>query len=553
MTMVLLSVKPLNFFLPPQNEFRTVDTKGVDTSETYYEVPHWMHLSFVSYDREEHQLGDHIHQEDMISPKIMQNGLESFERGPNGFLRRKPDASAGPSATHHTTLKQRTHLSSFSALGNRAATPGKAKSQQERQLISGRDFRDILEACRPRISGMGLPSSLVSLLKFHEFAQEKERARLEGVPFRPKSDFARNPQQKHAQIREWGTVHFNEFPMRPKPKSSLCDSPTSRRSHSDANNDKTDSSEAESNASSFMSHVSSVFGMSYDRVLWDRYDSPVLHKTSSFMIQRSQSLDLDNVAPNQGVGSESGAVDDLMSDGTDNASLGQASSGDGDREWNQADNDTMTSHPSKQEKHVEWLKKLMDAHDEQVWAPKNTSLAVVGDINVIRPESIQHVESEVTLSSAKLGQVMPGGLGAALTQYSNTFSKDGQSSTRLTRRASGSFLSTQARGGSTNKERTRTQSPLFPTLASRGMSPMLLPSMLTLPGQHPGLFEPPITLKLEQTKGFVTQRSLGLESNPSLPRDGSNQFGVFSASNLDYRGFQNITVRTFMSDVIRVF
>lgn len=35
-----------------KNEYKTVESRGVDASETYYEIPHWMHLSFVSYEGE---------------------------------------------------------------------------------------------------------------------------------------------------------------------------------------------------------------------------------------------------------------------------------------------------------------------------------------------------------------------------------------------------------------------------------------------------------------------------------------------------------------------
>ncbi len=516
----------------------------MDTNETYYEVPHWMHLSFISYDREEHQLGDHIHHDDLVSPAVKQNRLDSFELGPNGFLRRKPEAACNAAGAHNTgspPMKPKSPSSTFSALGNKAATPGKAKSQQERQLISGRDFRDILEACRPRISGMRLPSALLSILKIYDFAQEREKAKLEGASFRPKTDMKAD-QHKHVALREWGTVHFHEFPVRAKPKLFRSDSPASRRSPSDSNIEKIDDSESESNASSFRSHVSSIFGMSYDRVLWDNYDSPVLNQ-ASFLIQRSQSLEFDKATPNLVMENAACGMDDFMSVDTDNASGGGASPGDGDRDWTQTDNDTIASHPSTQAKHVETLWKLMEAHDELVWAPKNTNISIVGDMNVIRPESIQHVESEVTISSSKRGQSISGGLGAALSQYSSTFSKEGQPSTLLTRRASGSFLPSQGRSGG-NKDRIRAQSPLLPTLTSRGISPMLLPSMLSLPRQHSGIIDPPFNLKSEQGHGYTSHRSLGMENNLLASRDVSGFVGLVSGSNVEYPGYQNTTVRS---------
>lgn len=35
-----------------QNDVQAVETRGVDANEAYFEIPHWMHLSFVSYDND---------------------------------------------------------------------------------------------------------------------------------------------------------------------------------------------------------------------------------------------------------------------------------------------------------------------------------------------------------------------------------------------------------------------------------------------------------------------------------------------------------------------
>lgn len=501
-----------------------------------------MHLSFIDYDREENQLGDHIHREDMVSPTVKQNGLDAFQLGSNGFLRRKSDTVSG-ALMDSPLFRPTAPASTFSALGNKAATPGKAKSQQERQLISGRYFRDILEACRPRISGMRLPSALVSILKLHDFVEEKEKARAAGVPFEESKREFTTDHTKQMPLREWGTIHFNEFPVRPKPKALRSDSPTSRRSPSESKGDKDPDSESGSHASSFMSHVSSVFGMSYDRVLWDHYDSPLVAKTA-FQIQRSPSLEFDRLNPALLTEGDSGMGDDYTSVGTDNASGGQAS-GDEDPDWNQADNDTTTSQQSKQAKHLETLRKLMDSYDEHVWAPASTKVPVMGDINVIRPESMQHVESEVTIASTKRGTNMPGGgLEAALSQYSSATPLEGQPNTLLTRRASGSFLPNQGRSGG-SKDRTRAQSPIFPNLAqfqdrtTRAASPMLYPSMLSLTSQHQNVGDPPNILKGERGPGHASRRSLAMESNTPLSRDTLGLTGIFSASNYEYGGLHN--------------
>jgi hypothetical protein len=454
-----------------------VETQGVDTSETYYEVPHWMHLSFISYDREENQLGDHIHQDDMVSPVVKQEGLGTFELGPNGFL--IPKGEAKPGLLSGSPRLDPKSPSSFSALGNRAATPGRAKAQQERKLISGRDFRDILEACRPRVSGMTLPSALASILKQNDFELRKDESR-ESILDKHEGLIESDTD---LPLREWGTVHFTSFPFRSRTKIHP-ESPASRRSLSVVHHDKTEESENASNASSFMSQVSSVFGMSYDRVIWDHYDSP-LAPMSSFKIQRSPSLEFDKVRPTLMSEGESRATDDAVWPGSDSASSGRASGSRRNPGMAHIEHDATSSHHSRADRHTEKLRALMDAHDEHVWAPMSAKLSGMGDNNVIRPESIQHVESEVTLASKQVNQNAPGGLGAALSQYNGPTSttKEAQPTTLLTRRASAGYLTSQGRSF-INLDRNRAQSPRFPSITQlqersvRGLSPMLLPSAL---------------------------------------------------------------------------
>ena len=50
--MLSLGLPPLHtapFFMYVK-EHQAVGSDGVDSSESYFEVPHWMHLSFVSYE-----------------------------------------------------------------------------------------------------------------------------------------------------------------------------------------------------------------------------------------------------------------------------------------------------------------------------------------------------------------------------------------------------------------------------------------------------------------------------------------------------------------------
>jgi hypothetical protein len=132
-----------------QNEYRTVEKQGLNASGAYYEVPHWMHLSFVIYDRPEEKRVYLSGLEEKTAPLQTCSWLDAYNIGANGFLRPQKFPQSILDNQYSSPKKKITsRTSSFSVLGNRAATPGKAKLVQEqgqaRQLISGRKFRDIL-------------------------------------------------------------------------------------------------------------------------------------------------------------------------------------------------------------------------------------------------------------------------------------------------------------------------------------------------------------------------------------------------------------------------
>jgi hypothetical protein len=524
-----------------------METQGIDTSETYYEVPHWMHLSFISYDREDNQLGDplHSHQEDLVSPMVKQEGLGSFELGPNGFLIPKGESKAGlqPGSPRLDPKSP----SSFSVLGNRAATPGRAKAQQERKLISGRDFRDILEACRPRVSGMKLPSALASILKQNEFLQRRDKKQ-EGVldakhETLPESD-------TDIPLREWGTVHFTEFPFGSRSKV-LSNSIASRRSPNDGKKETTEEIDNASNASSFMSHVSSAFGVSYDRVIWDHHDSAHA-PPSAFKIQRSPSLEFDKLRPAVLTERDARANDDILWPGTSDTASGSGVSGSIQNPGlvkAQAHSGATLSQACTTKKHGEKLRAIMDAHDEQVWAPTNAKLTVLGDINIIRPESIAHVESEVTIAPKNTNPNAPGGLGAALSQYSGTtsISKEAPPTTLLTRRASAGYLTSQGRTFTTF-DRSRAQSPRFPTSAqyqersAKVISPMVFPSPLPANLRSvPNTSDSPSNSMMERVTGIPVYSGRFVSAGRPRPfnRETITSTPAFSSSS----SYQNALVR----------
>lgn len=129
--MLSLSLPPLHiapFFLYKENR-SVVKDDGDDDWKTYFEIPHWMHLSFTSYDDNDRK---------SVSKTI-------------SVKDQKTSTSTKINSSEHSVIN-------------------KSKAQQ-RHLISGREFDDILEACRPRnridISTRvvsSLPSALLSIV-----------------------------------------------------------------------------------------------------------------------------------------------------------------------------------------------------------------------------------------------------------------------------------------------------------------------------------------------------------------------------------------------------
>ena len=337
-----------------QNEYRTVETQGIDATGTYYEVPHWMHLSFVTYDRPEEKRVYLSGLEDKTAPVQTSSWLDAYNIGANGFLR--PHNFHQDSPMLSPVLKPKSPTSSFSAAGNKAATPGKAKLVQERgqarQLISGRNFRDILEACRPRLLGASAPSPLESLLFLKQFAKETKIAKKNDTEVPAKRTFT----EGDIRLREWGAVDFSELPLQAIAKSSRGNSPSPSLLRMSVLNqpalkaETSQNSDDASPASSYASTpVSSAFGTSFDRVFWDYYDSP---KTPgrALQIQRSPSFEFDSVSME--AGGESNEDSTGASDTASKSSLG-------------AESDTNNTQKSR----VEKLKQFMDAYDATVCSP----------------------------------------------------------------------------------------------------------------------------------------------------------------------------------------
>lgn len=480
-----------------------------------------MHLSFVTYDRPEERRVYLSNLEDKRKPVQTHSWIEGFDVGPNGFLRPHLIQEIQPS-NHEVTA--RSPRSSFSLVGNKAATPGKASVVQERghsrQLISGRNFRDILEACRPRQLGASLPLPLKSILSLKEIAIIKKIAKMTGAAL-PVKEIA----PKDVPLREWGTVDFGDHiqlqgysrsRLSPSPSTSMFKvaevSPATMKAENAHNSD------VASPGSSFASSpLSSTYGTSYDRVFWDYYDSP---KTPmrAFQIQRSPSFEFEkaSIEGEREMNDESLAASDAASKN----SIG-------------GESDTNHSQTSKPDKHLKLLREFMDGYDasickqyvadvpnepgDKVLASDNHSLA--GNDNAVqaplarfqRYEHKMNVEEEfanpLSLTRSPLrrraggneGRAAVGGLGAALSQYSTSTNEPSSlfadSSTNLMKhRTSGGnlLLSSQSRTASFQSERKRAASPMLNSMFQfqerQFGSPKLFSSVLV---SSSTLLEPP--------------------------------------------------------------
>jgi len=432
--MLSLGLPPLHiapFFLYV-NDYQSVETDGIDVGETYYEVPHWMHLSFVSYESDNALLGDRSSSgEAKPDPRsrIISTGLDV---APNGFL--LPASSERSPATFEPSPSLGP-APSFSLVGNAAASPIKKSKAltQERQLISGRDFRDILEACRPRHAGL-LPSALKALLtspgkqdRYHLSREAKERE--EG---------------EESELAEWGALKFEEKveSSRRVGKKSLLgvEDPDNRPSTllgSLARATSPSSGQLAQSPSRFdicgrssptSSYGSpSVLGVSYDRPFLAQQASPTL---SGIQLQRAPSLEIeyDNDNDSENALSDDGSVDVGLDTGDSSIEAGIE---------NESGKQTSDSFSRR-------LTTIMKAYDSQMFAAQVSSSPNInactdlnksqhGEVHSARlgrgsattPAPGRVALSQQLRSPARTGMA-GGGIGAALNQYSGTTSAGNQ-------------------------------------------------------------------------------------------------------------------------------
>ena len=196
---------------------------------------------------------------------------------------------------------------SFSAVANVAASPvfpSKSQSRQ-RQLISGRKFTDILEACRPGTTRHSVPSALSSLLALYEAMQKENQNHNDHYEAGQKGDGHKNdkaptieePDEMYrgsSQLKEWGAVDFDAV------DAIISQSPLvlGMKKQDDVGTSvpRDHMSDRSSPTSSFSSHLSSLMSRSLERTTSMFSHGSGFHFRSGPMVdgiqmQRSPSMD----------------------------------------------------------------------------------------------------------------------------------------------------------------------------------------------------------------------------------------------------------------------
>ena len=151
-----------------------------ESQEQYYDVPHWMHLSFVSYESDEAVFVDHLYdpKENQRNEKDVNMHQAEIEVSSNGFVL---------SSSYRKTSEI------FSSPLQQPFRKGPQGGSSGRQLIDGREFQDIVDACRPRHTGK-IPSALFALLRISSGESKLHHDKLNP----PRAD----------NIEEWGSLRF---------------------------------------------------------------------------------------------------------------------------------------------------------------------------------------------------------------------------------------------------------------------------------------------------------------------------------------------------------
>lgn len=178
--------------------------------------------------------------------------------------------------------------------GTFALHPNETK---QRTLISGRDFKDILEACRPRNIADSLPSALRAAV--NHYSQDGK------CPLEDISNRNNGPTTGKLIFNEWGDLdaaRLEGSALTVKQGSRGIEEGRFRAAASTESLEKSETSERSSQSSSFASQFSNVFGKSLEvgSPSWNfaaGYQPAMA--SSSLRIQRPPSVDFEKLVESQ--------------------------------------------------------------------------------------------------------------------------------------------------------------------------------------------------------------------------------------------------------------
>jgi hypothetical protein len=422
------------------NQVSTVET--IDSQEQCFEVPHWMHLSFASYESDKTVFVKNRDegQEDEEDPLL--NRFTGIEVRANGFLLPRVIDAAKEIETPSSPLLRSTSIPS-NVHSSAPTNPTTVTMSSARQLIAGRDFRDILDACRPRNAAV-VPSPLRAILEFQACGPDQPKQIIHYL-----SEVVNTNQN----CSEWGSCEFNSLMddsalFYRRRAVSLGQDPSENLPNIAALSPR-----RFDGPSSMASHVSSsILGSSYDRPYLSNQATTSL---MGFQLQTPAFLDYSMIEDD-----ECGSDGDLS-------------------EGNSSDDESGPRRPNFEDK----LRRMMDAHDSSIAAfvsPHIVTSDESREINeasnrpaensrrqgnqALRPELLARSRSR---NSTK--NIASGGIGAALQQHS-------------TKSAAPSFHGeAEAFNTSVSRMPSIGRNSLTPTvrqmadMGSRGLSPLFLP------------------------------------------------------------------------------
>lgn len=467
---ISLALPPLHIapFFMYVNLYELAGTEDVDAAETYYEVPHWMNLSFASYDSDGIKTDGSRNQDPWDRDDCIINSAGLLV-GSNGFLLPRQNETA-----HEKSRSPQLRPKSFSAQGNAAASPKKqSQLAQTRQLIAGREFLDILEACRPKNVNL-LPTALLAII-------EKNLGST-----KPNTNVADMDVKSSPIPQEWGTMTSssthgieNGTTHRIVPLGGEFVKIGSPGALSPPIVDELDTVEPSSHHSSFVSHLSNhLFRIAVDRSV----------VSTQGQMQRCPSLDYDE---------KDGEVSLSMSDPHSNQ--------DSESEF---------------ESYVRKLRRMMKLHDQRASSNALSSPNLLGQTeyasqSVITDQDVGRLGKKPLILPQKGGsanqQRVPlsgqgsgvSGIGAALTHYRAT-----SSGLRLTKLDSdydsNSIHRTSSTKGLVSGVIRVTRHP--PESTPRGLSPLMLPPVTN--SSHP-FPDSSASLKLHEERGSPSRDALG--------------------------------------------